>query len=127
MLAFTVQSREVADRNRILVVDDNVDVAETTAELLSAMGYQVSVAHEGVEALALAARFRPQVCLLDIGLPVMDGYELARRLRELPELRPLRLVALTGYGDSGERALAQTFDAHLVKPVDLDALVASLS
>ena len=127
MLARTVQSPDGAPRYRILVVDDNIDVAETTAELLAAMGYQVSVAHEGREALARAARFRPQVCLLDIGLPMMDGYELARRLRELPDLRPLRLVALTGYGESGDSALAGSFDAHLVKPVDLDALVASLA
>ncbi len=109
---------------RVLVVDDNVDAADLVVETLSALGHQAEAAHDGPSALVAAARLRPNIALLDIGLPVMDGYELARRFRELPELRNTKLVALTGYGTESDRArsLEAGFDEHLVKPLALERL-----
>lgn len=111
---------------RVLVVDDNVDAAEMLAELLRASGYTTSIAHDGPVALELARTFRPDIALIDIGLPVMDGYELARRLRGM--LDRARLIAVTGYGQQGDRDRSHDagFDAHLVKPVSLDVLHAAL-
>jgi len=113
--------------HRILVVDDNEDAADLLASALEIMGYTARVAHDGPEALKLAAEFDPDLALLDIGLPVMDGYELARRLHDDPGLRRVPLVAVTGYGQPADRQRSEDagFDAHLVKPVDLDR-VASL-
>lgn len=104
----------------ILVVDDNVDGAEMLATALIAKGYDTRVAHDGPEALRVAAEFRPGVAFLDIGLPVMDGYELAARLLELLGDATVRLIALTGYGQESDRQ--NGFDHHLVKPVDLEAI-----
>jgi PAS domain S-box-containing protein len=111
---------------RVLVVDDNVDAAEMLAELLRARGYATSTAHDGPVALELARTFHPDIALIDIGLPVMDGYELARRLRGM--LGGVRLIAVTGYGQQGDRDRSHDagFDAHLVKPVSLDVLHAAL-
>ena len=109
---------------RVLVVDDNIDAAETLAEMLRLLGHEVSVAHDGAAAIAVASAAPPQLALLDLGMPVMDGYELAKRLRALPELGRTALVALTGYGTERERerALGAGFDRHLVKPLDPDLL-----
>jgi signal transduction histidine kinase len=109
---------------RVLVVDDNQDSAEMLAEALELLGCQTLVAHDGVETIRVASDFQPQVALLDIGLPVMDGYELADRLRRAPGGEHLRLVAVTGYGQESDRIRAEQagFDAHLVKPVALDAV-----
>jgi len=109
---------------RVLVVDDNEDAGESLALLLEMSGHTVKVAHNGAQALAAAAAFRPDSILLDIGLPGMDGYELARRLRELPDLRNVQLIAITGYGQSADRhaAAAAGFHVHLTKPVDPEAL-----
>jgi PAS domain S-box-containing protein len=114
---------EISGR-RVLIVDDNADVVEVMAELLRLTGYQVAVALDAPEALRIAGRFQPEVAVLDIGLPVMDGYELARRLRL--ENPALRLVAVTGYGqaEDRERSRAAGFQEHLVKPVDPDELLA---
>ncbi|HEV3484672.1 MAG TPA: ATP-binding protein [Vicinamibacterales bacterium] len=114
---------------RILVVDDNVDGAEMLAMALSTKGYDTRVAHDGPSALLLADEFQPAIAFLDIGLPVMDGYELAARLRERPGLRDLRLIAVTGYGqESDRRRTGQAgFQHHLVKPVDLQAIEALLA
>jgi signal transduction histidine kinase/CheY-like chemotaxis protein len=111
---------------RILVVDDNEDAAELLASALEVMGHTTRVAHDGPEALKLAAEFDPELALLDIGLPVMDGYELARRFHDHPDLRRVPLVAVTGYGQPSdrERSEAAGFDAHLVKPVDVDRVAA---
>jgi signal transduction histidine kinase len=109
---------------RVLIVDDNPDVVEVLAELLRMSGHEVAVAHDAPEALRLAGPFQPEVAVLDIGLPVMDGYELARRLRLGDPA--LRLVALTGYGQAEDRARSRAagFQEHLVKPIDGDVLLA---
>jgi PAS domain S-box-containing protein len=110
---------------RVLVVDDNVDAAQLLAEALTDLGHNTRVAYDGPSALTEAARFQPEVALLDIGLPVMDGFELARRLRrDLPGGMPLRLIALTGYGQGSdrERSAEAGFDRHFVKPVRLEEL-----
>jgi PAS domain S-box-containing protein len=109
------------DLPKILVVDDSVDGAEMLAAALTAKGYDTRLAHDAPVALRIAAEFRPDVALLDIGLPVMDGYELAARLRELPDLNGMKLIALTGYGQESDRQKSREagFDHHLVKPVDL--------
>ncbi|WP_354674058.1 hybrid sensor histidine kinase/response regulator [Cupriavidus alkaliphilus] len=109
---------------RILVVDDNVDALEAMTMALQAMGHTVVTAPDGPSALARAIDARPDLVLLDLGMPAMDGFETVRRLRALPELRGARLVALTGFGqpEDRRRALAAGFDQHLVKPADLDAL-----
>jgi signal transduction histidine kinase len=115
------RARPAAPAQRILVVDDNVDAAAALAELLRLLGHEVEVAHDGLRALA-AARLRPDLALIDIGLPVMDGYELAGRLREQnPELR---LVAVTGYGldRDRERSTIAGFTDHLVKPIEMAML-----
>jgi signal transduction histidine kinase/DNA-binding response OmpR family regulator len=107
---------------RVLVVDDNVDGAEMLAEALHGLGYRTAVAHDGPQALEVAAEFEPQIALLDIGLPVMDGYELGGRLRE--QRANLTLVAITGYGQDTDRdrARAAGFNDHLTKPVDIEML-----
>ena len=109
---------------RILVVEDNADVAETTTMLLTLSGHEVLCAKDGLQALQFAADFGPEVVLLDIGLPLMDGYEVARRLRQMPETRDALLIALTGYGQQGDRQRGKEagFDGHLLKPVDPRAL-----
>ncbi|HET8734580.1 MAG TPA: ATP-binding protein, partial [Anaeromyxobacteraceae bacterium] len=112
----------------VLVVDDNEDAAELLAEALRERGHEAHVAFDGPSALALASRVHPRVGLLDLGLPVMDGYELARRLRDQETGRELALVAVTGYGqDMDRRASALAgFAEHLVKPVDLDRVCAAV-
>jgi PAS domain S-box-containing protein len=114
---------------QVLVVDDSRDMANSTALLLRASGHDVRVAHSGSEALAIAAAYRPSVVLLDIGLPAVDGYEVARRLRQLPECQTARLIAVTGYGQDSDRILSRQagFDSHLVKPVNPDQLRAVLA
>ena len=113
----------------IMVVDDNVDAAETLALLLEMSGHRVSVEHDPLAALERARTEAPQVCLLDIGLPDMDGYELARRLRAQPATQDALLVAVTGYGQDSDRRLAAQagFDRHLVKPIDLESLQDALA
>jgi signal transduction histidine kinase/ActR/RegA family two-component response regulator len=105
---------------RVLVADDNVDFATSLAELLRASGHRVEVEHDGAAALAAARRRPPDVALLDIGMPKLNGYELARRLRSDPLLANSLLVAITGWGQASDReeALRAGFDHHLTKPVD---------
>ncbi len=116
------------DGLRILVVDDNEDAAELLATSLQLSGHVTQVALNGPDALRAALAFAPDVGLLDIGLPVMDGYELAERLRQQVRGRPLRLVAITGYGQEADRqrSRAAGFDDHLVKPIDMASLAARL-
>ena len=117
-----------AAQGRLLVVDDNADARETLAMLLEASGYEVQTAANATAALEVAERIRPELALLDIGLPGMDGYALAARLRATPQLQPLRLVALTGYGSESAAARAREagFDEHLVKPTEPDLLMQTL-
>ncbi len=105
---------------RVLVVDDNADAAESLAMLLQLSGHEVRIAYDGPSALEAATGFDPDVAFLDIGLPGMDGYEVARRLRTLPRLGSLRLVAVTGYGQDKDKeaATAAGFDLHVTKPVE---------
>ena len=115
---------DARDGIRVLVVDDNEDAADMLVAALSAKGYGVRKAHDGPAAIRVCGEFKPQVALLDIGLPVMDGYELAARLQELPGVNGLRLCAVTGYGQESDRARSRAagFHQHLVKPIDFDVL-----
>ncbi|MFZ6732709.1 ATP-binding protein [Undibacterium sp. Ji42W] len=112
----------------ILIVDDNEDAAHVLQDMLEIQGHRVKVVLNGLAALQLVPAFQPQVCLLDIGLPGMDGYELAERLRQLPGGPSLRLFAVTGYGQSEDRrrAAEHGFDEHFVKPLDIAKLNALL-
>jgi PAS domain S-box-containing protein len=118
-----------ADGLRILVVDDNVDAATMLAMVLESMGHEVLVEHGSRQALERAATIAPQVCVLDIGLPDMDGNELAQRLRAQPGMSGAVLIAITGYGREEDRRRSHEagFDHHLVKPVDIDRLGAILA
>jgi len=109
---------------RVQVVEDNVDGAATLAELLRDAGHDVEIAHDGVQALTLAERFRPDFMLLDLGLPRLDGREVCRRIRRQPWGRRMSIVAMTGWGQEEDRRRSVTagFDAHLVKPVDYATL-----
>ena len=117
--------------HRVLIVDDNSDLAEAAAELVRLWGHTVQVAHDGPTALELAASFRPEIALVDIGLPHMNGYELVRRLRRLDGMEATLIVALTGYARKEDRqeAMQAGFNYHLVKPIEparLEHLLASL-
>jgi PAS domain S-box-containing protein len=110
---------------RILVVDDNVDAATTLHVLLRSLGHETRVAHDGMAALDIAREFRPEVILLDIGMPGLDGYEVARRLRAMNHGETFRIVAITGWGQEADRTRSKEagFDLHLVKPVEPSQLV----
>lgn len=114
---------------RVFVVEDNLDAALTLVDLLQIWGYEVRAVHDGLAAVEVAPFFDPDVALLDIGLPGIDGYEVARRLRGRSDLEGLLIVAITGYGQDSDRERAREagFDHHLVKPVDLDLLRRLLS
>jgi CheY-like chemotaxis protein len=107
-------------RRRVLVVDDNRDAATSLAMMLDLMGHETRTAHDGLEALEAAAAFRPDVVLLDIGMPRLNGYDTARRMRDQPWGRGVVLVALTGWGQEEDRRKSHEagFDQHLTKPVD---------
>jgi CheY-like chemotaxis protein/anti-sigma regulatory factor (Ser/Thr protein kinase) len=109
---------------RVLVVDDNVDAAATLDLLLRSLGHETRVANDGMKALEIAREFRPEVILLDIGMPGLDGYEVARRLRAMNHGTSFRIIAVTGWGQDADRSKAKEagFDVHLVKPVDLGVL-----
>jgi PAS domain S-box-containing protein len=124
-----------ADRKnvfRVLVVEDNPDLANLMAMIVRRDGHEVQLAHDGLKALEVARAFQPQVVLCDIGLPEMNGYEFAKRLREQPEFQQIRLIALSGYGqeESRRHSIESGFDYHLIKPVEpeeLRSLLHSLS
>ena len=129
LLQDTVESREseptparssTQSRRRVLVADDNVDAAESMARLIALYGHEVEIAHGGFEVLKKAEAFRPDLLILDIGMPDLDGLETASRLRATPHGQKAVLVALTGWGQAAdrERTTAAGFDAHLVKPID---------
>jgi CheY-like chemotaxis protein len=110
---------------RVLLIDDNDDANESMAALLELVGYDVRTAVTGATALTLTAQFEPQLILSDIGLPDMNGYELAPALRQITGLRKVILVAATGYGNANDKQRSQVagFDHHLVKPFDADMLL----
>jgi CheY-like chemotaxis protein len=114
---------------RVLVVDDNQDAAELIAEVLGTLGHDAEVALDGPTALRAADALRPEVALIDLGLPGMDGLELARRLRAEPALAGARLIAVTGFSAERDRddTRAAGFDAHLVKPVRIEDLVREIA
>ncbi len=116
-------------RARILVVDDNVDTARGMARLLKLLGHEVAVAHDGHEAIEVAKEFSPEFVLLDIGLPGMDGYEVASRMRHEEYCKDAVIVAVSGYGQDEDRRRSKEagFDHHLIKPLDHDALISLLS
>lgn len=111
-------------KRRILVVDDNVDSAESLAMLMEITGHEVKMAHDGLEAVEKAESFQPEVILLDIGLPKLNGYEAASKIREQTNGKEIKLIALTGWGQEEDRQRSKEagFDAHIVKPVDHDEL-----
>jgi CheY-like chemotaxis protein len=124
-----VQSPE---RRRILVVDDNRDAAVSLAMMLQLMGNDSRTAHDGLEALDVAEAFRPDLILLDIGMPRLNGYDTARQIRERPWGKAVMLIALTGWGQEEDRRKSQDagFDSHMVKPIEigvLQKLLASLN
>jgi two-component system CheB/CheR fusion protein len=118
-----------APPRRVLIVDDNEDAANSLAMILKLSGYETASVYTAADALERATVFRPDVVLLDIGLPGMDGYEVAQKMRELPGLKGIRLVAVTGYGRSDDRLRARDagFDDHLTKPVEFAVLDQALA
>ena len=113
---------------RILLVDDNVDACVLLAEILRGEGHEVEVAHDGIEAIAILARFDAEVFVLDLGLPVMDGFQLACRIRAMERGHPIRLIALSGYGQEKDRRRSHDagFDQHLVKPASLEEVMSAV-
>lgn len=113
-----------SEGHRILLVDDNIDGAVMMGELVKMMGYEVQVEYDGAKCIETAKNWHPDVVILDIGMPVMNGYEVASRLRRIPETRNAKIIALTGYGrlDAENESSLEDFDLHLVKPVDFDQL-----
>jgi CheY-like chemotaxis protein len=118
------EKSQAGPQRRILVVDDNRDAAESLALLLRLTGHAIEMAHDGLEAVQAAAAFRPDVVLLDIGLPKMNGYEAARHIREQPWGKSMALIALTGWGQEEDkrRAFEAGFDHHLTKPMEAATL-----
>jgi CheY-like chemotaxis protein len=114
---------------RVLVVDDNVDAAQSLGLLLEESGHDVQTAYDGPSALEVALDYRPNVMLLDIGLPGIDGFEVAKRLRQQPDLRCVVLVAMTGYGQVTDKQRSQEagFNHHLVKPADFGKVLQILA
>jgi CheY-like chemotaxis protein len=124
-----VRAASVADKPTVLLIEDNDDGREMMATMLASYGYAVLQARDGLEGVKLATDARPDVALVDIGLPGIDGYEVARRLRKDAGTRDIRLIALTGYGlaEDQRRVLEAGFDLHMVKPVELAVLLAQLA
>ncbi len=115
-----ITGTRATERFRVLVVDDNLDTAESLGMLVNAAGYDVRTVHDGPAALQVARDYRPNAVLLDIGLPGLDGYEVAKQLRQQPGLQHILIIAVTGYGRESDRQRSQEegFDHHMVKPPD---------
>jgi CheY-like chemotaxis protein len=123
-MAQAALSGGAAAPKKILIVDDNVDAADMLGDALGYLGHEVSVAYDARRALAILERFEPSVALLDIGLPIMNGYQLAERILSTKRLAGIRLIAITGYGRPRDREQARAvgFEHHMVKPVDFALL-----
>jgi len=123
------KSRRTVAPMKVLIVDDNVDSAQTSLWMLDLIGHKATVAHEGMSALEIAHDLQPDVVLLDIGMPGMDGYEVCRQLRQMPEMKNKTVIAQTGWGQESDRqkAFAAGFDHHITKPVSLDLLTQLLA
>lgn len=115
------------DPVRVLIVDDLEDNGELLCDALTARGYTCRYACDGASALLFAAELAPQVAILDVLMPDMDGYELGRRLRKLPGLENVCLIAITGFDRDPNHALEAGFDGHAIKPVTLDKLVTTMT
>jgi CheY-like chemotaxis protein/two-component sensor histidine kinase len=128
-LAKQLATSPATHRLRVLIIEDNRDSAEMLRLLLEAAGHEVAVAHTGPDGVNAAHAFEPHVVVCDIGLPGMDGFEVAETLRQDPAMASARLLAVTGYGSEADRlrTVRAGFDAHLVKPVDPEALLAQLA
>jgi len=126
--SFVLERAGDADRMRIVVIDDNDDIRETMQQLLQSLGHEVDVAADGLSGVALVLKERPQVALVDIGMPGLDGYQVAQKLRAELDPSQLRLVAMTGFGQSSDRdrALAAGFDSHLIKPARTEQIQRAL-
>lgn len=122
-------ARSAGAGRKVLVVDDDDDGAQSLGLVLQQIGHTIEIAHRGDEALVIAQQFCPEVALIDIGLPGMSGYELARQLRARPETRSATLIAMTGYGQPGDisKAKAAGFDHHVIKPAELEPLFALIA
>jgi CheY-like chemotaxis protein len=123
-----MNSPDTDAQKRILLIDDNVDAASMMQALLIALGFTVEAANSGRKGLDIAQAFHPQVVFLDLGMPVMDGYEVAAALRRLPGLADVFLLALTGWNDQATRTavIAAGFDRHLVKPPNFEQIISIL-
>jgi CheY-like chemotaxis protein len=119
----------MGEPRRVLVADDNEDSAETLSLLLQTLGNEVRIVHDGKRAVEESEAFRPHVALLDIGMPGLDGYEVARLIRSKPWGAQIVLIALTGWGEEEDRRLAREagFDRHLLKPIDIAPLREALA
>jgi len=113
---------------RILVVDDNSDSADISAELLELHGYQTAVAYAGLPGLEAARTFKPDAILLDLGMPGMDGYQVAEALRAVPDFDQVALIAFTAWGDvvTRQRVISTGFDEHVIKPANLDRILSAV-
>jgi CheY-like chemotaxis protein len=125
------QQAQPMSRCRILVVDDNVDIADSLTRILKMMGNEVRTAHDGLEGVAAAAAYRPDMILLDIGMPKLNGYDACQRIREQPWGKGIFIVAVTGWGQDEDKRRSQQagFNRHLVKPVgpaELEKLLVEL-
>jgi len=118
-----------AAKPRILIVDDNADAANSLGRLLTLIGHEVRVVHDGASAVAETELFRPRAVLLDLGMPIMDGFDTARQIRSRAEFQDVALIAITGWGQERDRQSTEAagFAAHLIKPVNLDQLEAVLN
>ena len=128
MIAGPSKEQHAIHRLRVLVVDDQLDCVLSVGRLLDALGYQVCLARDGHAALDVATEFRPEAALLDLSLPDLDGFGVAKRLRAMPETRDTYLIAMTGWGTDDVRARVEAggFDRHLVKPLTADVLTNAL-
>jgi two-component system OmpR family response regulator len=124
MTSMAAASGESGQPRRVLLVDDSVDAAEAMSMLLETLGHEVRTLHDGPSALAAVDEFAPEVVILDIGLPGMDGFEIAREMRLRPVTKAALMIALTGYGGESDRQKSRDagFDYHLVKPVSFTAI-----